>query len=202
MIRMRPVYNRMINLRIQSLPNILCYTRLALVPVVLALALLGLPFWTGVVLLAGALTDVLDGAVARRWKIVTPYGSRLDSIADTLLEVSAGAAFIILRPDIFTAHQLILGAWIAIEVSWMILGYIKFKRVANLHLYLTKAGGVLAYSFIVYTFIFGYSEPFFYAAAAVLIAASFECLLMVMLAGSVDEHMKSIYHAYRAGRLF
>lgn len=192
----------MINLRIQSLPNFLCYARLALVPAVLALALLGLPFWTGLALLAGGLTDVLDGIVARRWKIVTSYGSRLDSIADTLMEISAGAAFIILRPDIFTEHQLILGSWIAIEVAWMVLGYIKFRRIANLHLYMTKAGGVLAYSFIVYTFIFGYSEPFFYAAVAVLIAASSECLLMVMFAGSVDEHMKSIYHAYRAGRLF
>ncbi len=192
----------MMNLRIQSLPNILCYSRLALVPSVLALALLGLPFWTGLTLLAGGLTDVLDGAVARRWKIVTSYGSRLDSIADTLMEVSAGAAFIILRPDIFTEHQLVLGSWIAIEVAWMVLGYIKFRRIANLHLYMTKAGGVLAYSFIVYTFIFGYSEPFFYTAAAVLIVASFECLLMVMFAGSVDEHMKSLYHAYRAGRLF
>lgn len=202
MIRMRPVFNPMTNLRIQSLPNLLCYARLALVPAVLALALLGLTFWTGIALLAGGLTDVLDGAIARRWKAVTPYGSRLDSIADTLMEISAGAAFIILRPDIFTAHQLILGAWIAIEVAWTVLGWIKFRRIANLHLYLTKGGGVFAYSFIVYTFVFGYSEAFFYAAAGVLIAASLECLLMVMFAGSVDEHMKSIYHAYREGRLF
>lgn len=190
------------NLRTQSLPDLLCYTRLLLVPVVLALALSGLPFWTGIALLAGGLTDAFDGAIARRRHIVTAYGSRLDSIADTLMEISAGAAFILLRPDVFAAHQLILGAWIALEVAWMVLGWMKFRRVANLHLYLTKAGGVLAYAFIVYTFIFGYIEAFFYVTAAVLIASSLECLLMVMFAGSVDENMKSIYHAYREGRLF
>ena len=186
----------------RSLPDILCYTRLVLVPFVLALALLGHPFWTGMALLTGGLTDALDGAIARKWKAVTAYGSRLDSIADTLMEVSAAAALIILRPDIVTANQFILGAWIAIEVAWTVLGYLKFRRIANLHLYLTKAGGVIAYAFIVYTFVIGYSEAFFYVTAAVLILSSLECLLMVMFAQSVDEHMKSIYHAYREGRLF
>jgi phosphatidylglycerophosphate synthase len=189
-------------IRIESLPDLLCYARLLLVPVVLALALLGLPFWTGMALLAGGLTDVLDGAIARRRNIVTAYGSRLDSIADTLMEISAAAALLLLRPDIFTTHPFILGAWIAIEASWIILGWIKFRRIADLHLYLTKAGGVLAYAFIVYTFVFGYSEAFFRATAAVLIVSSLECLLLVLFARDVDENMKSLYHAYRAGRLF
>jgi len=189
-------------LRIESLPDMLCYARLLLVPVVLALALLGLPFWTGIALLAGGLTDVLDGAIARRRKVVTEYGSRLDSVADTLMEISAAAALLLLRPDIFTRHPVILGAWVALEASWIILGWIRFRRIANLHLYLTKAGGVLAYSFIVYTFVFGYSEAFFRAAAALLIVSSIECLMIVTFARSVDENMKSIYHARRAGRIF
>jgi phosphatidylglycerophosphate synthase len=189
-------------IRIESLPDLLCYARLLLVPVVLALALLALPFWTGIALLAGGLTDVLDGAIARRRNIVTAYGSRLDSIADTLMEISAAAALLLLRPDVFTGHPFILGAWIAVEASWIILGWIRFRRIADLHLYLTKAGGVLAYAFIVYTFVVGYSEAFFHATATVLIVSSLECLLLVIFARSVDENMKSIYHAYRAGRLF
>jgi phosphatidylglycerophosphate synthase len=180
----------------------LCYARLLLVPVVLALAQLGLPFWTGMALLAGGLTDVLDGAIARRRNVVTEYGSRLDSIADTLMEISAAVALLLLRPDIFTEHPVILGAWIALEASWIILGWIKFRRIANLHLYLTKAGGVAAYAFIVYTFVIGYSEAFFLATAALLIVSCLECLLLMMFARSVDENMKSIYHAYRAGRIF
>ena len=188
--------------RIESLPDLLCYARLLLVPVVLALALLGMPFWTGIALLAGGLTDVLDGAIARRRNIVTAYGSRLDSIADTLMEISAAAALLLLRPDIFMRHPVILGIWVALEASWIVIGWIRFRRIANLHLYLTKAGGVAAYAFIVYTFTVGYSEAFFFTTAALLIVSSIECLLLVASARSVDENMKSIYHAYRAGRLF
>lgn len=187
---------------IKSIPDLLCYARLLLVPAVLALALSNLPFYAGVALLAAGLTDMLDGIIARGWNIATAYGSRLDSIADTLMEVSAAAAVLILKPGIFTGHTLILGAWIAIEASSILLGWIKFRRIANLHLYLTKTAGVIAYAFVIYTLVIGYNEAFFYAAAALLLVSSLECLILQLFAPRVDEHMKSVYHAYRGGRLF
>ncbi len=187
---------------IKSIPDLLCYARLLLVPIVLALALSNLPFYAGVALLAAGLTDMLDGIIARGWNIATAYGSRLDSIADTLMEVSAAAAVLILKPGIFTGHTLILGAWIAIEASSILLGWIKFRRIANLHLYLTKTAGVIAYAFVIYTLVIGYNEAFFYAAAALLLVSSLECLILQLFAPRVDEHMKSMYHAYRGGRLF
>lgn len=183
---------------IKSVPDLLCFARLLLVPAVLALALLNLPFYAGTALLAAGLTDVLDGIIARGWNIATAYGSRLDSIADTLMEISAAAAVLISKPEIFTGHALILGVWIVIEASSIILGWIKFSRIANLHLYLTKAAGVIAYAFVIYTLVIGYNEGFFYAAAALLIVSSLECLILQLFAPRVDEHMKSIYHAYRA----
>jgi phosphatidylglycerophosphate synthase len=187
---------------IKSVPDLLCYARLLLVPAVLALALSNLPFYAGVALLAAGLTDMLDGIIARGWNIATAYGSRLDSIADTLMEVSAATAVLILKPGIFTDHTLILGAWIAIEASSILLGWIKFRRIANLHLYLTKTAGIIAYAFVIYTLVIGYNEAFFYAAAALLLVSSLECLILQLVAPSVDEHMKSVYHAYRGGRLF
>ena len=183
---------------IKSVPDLLCFARLLLVPVVWALALSNLPFYTGIALLAAGLTDVFDGIIARRWNIVTAYGSRLDSIADTLMEISAAAAVLILKPEIFTGHALILGVWIAVEASSILLGWIKFRRIANLHLYLTKAAGVVAYAFVIYTFVAGYNETFFYVTVTLLSVSSLECLLLQLIAPRVDEHMKSIYHAYRA----
>ena len=183
---------------IKSVPDLLCFARLLLVPVVWALALSNLPFYTGIALLAAGLTDVFDGIIARRWNIVTAYGSRLDSIADTLMEISAAAAVLILKPGIFTGHALILGVWIAVEASSILLGWIKFRRIANLHLYLTKVAGVVAYAFVIYTFVAGYNETFFYVTVTLLIVSSLECLLIQLIAPRVDEHMKSIYHAYRA----
>jgi hypothetical protein len=186
----------------KSIPDLLSYARLLLVPVIWALAMLGLPVWTGIALLAAGLTDVLDGIIARRLNVATPGGSRLDSIADIFMEVSAAGALLLLRPDIITSHWLVLSLWIAVEVSSILLGWIKFRRITNLHLYLSKAAGVVAYGFVICALVIGYNELFFYAAVVILILASLECLILQLFAPSVDEHMKSAYHAYRAGRFF
>jgi len=69
------------------LPTALTMLRLALVPVLMALFLVpGFPsgprLWaTGVVLIA-SVTDLLDGALARRWRVTSRLGEVLDPIAD------------------------------------------------------------------------------------------------------------------------
>ena len=66
------------------------YLRIALLPVVMALVLWGdrvrFAFAAGAVLFAvAALTDFLDGYLARRWGMTTTLGSFLDTTADKLL---------------------------------------------------------------------------------------------------------------------
>jgi CDP-diacylglycerol--glycerol-3-phosphate 3-phosphatidyltransferase len=59
------------------------------------------------VFLAAALTDLLDGYLARRWKQITTVGTLLDPIADKLLVSSALIALVQVR---------IIPAWMAILV--------------------------------------------------------------------------------------
>ena len=65
--------------------NLLTTLRLVLLPFVI-LAILNGRDTLALALFAGAaLTDVLDGAVARRFRLVTPVGTLLDPIADKCL---------------------------------------------------------------------------------------------------------------------
>ena len=72
-----------------ALPNLLTYGRCLAVPVVAALLLSSNETWTrwaalGVYTLA-AVTDFLDGYLARVWQQQSPIGRMLDPIADKLL---------------------------------------------------------------------------------------------------------------------
>jgi CDP-diacylglycerol--glycerol-3-phosphate 3-phosphatidyltransferase len=84
-----------------NLPNTLTLARIFLVPLVVAVLLTveirTWAFWGASLFLAAALTDLLDGYLARRRKQVTTLGRLLDPIADKLLISSALISLVQLR---------------------------------------------------------------------------------------------------------
>lgn len=71
-----------------NLPNILTMGRVVVIPVVLLLMASKGYFeaWiAGWLFVAAGVTDFFDGYLARRWKVVSPFGRFLDPIADKVL---------------------------------------------------------------------------------------------------------------------
>lgn len=71
-----------------NIPNVLSGIRIALVPVFVYLYTSGRVAGAMAVLLAAGLTDVLDGAIARRFHMVTELGKALDPVADKLIQAA------------------------------------------------------------------------------------------------------------------
>jgi len=93
-----------------KLPNLLTLVRIFLVPLLVAAlvqqdfrvfwgdrVLVANDFFALIVFLAAALTDLLDGYLARRWKQVTTVGTLLDPIADKLLISAALISLVQIR---------------------------------------------------------------------------------------------------------
>lgn len=75
-----------------SLPNLLTLSRIALIPVLLALFFVNAPWapWAAcVVFSAAAVTDYLDGWVARQRAETSAFGRLMDPIADKMLVAAA-----------------------------------------------------------------------------------------------------------------
>jgi CDP-diacylglycerol--glycerol-3-phosphate 3-phosphatidyltransferase len=75
-----------------NLPNILTMARVAMIPVVLWLIERGTPkdcFIAACVYSAAAITDLLDGYLARRMRVVSVLGKFLDPLADKLLVMAS-----------------------------------------------------------------------------------------------------------------
>jgi cardiolipin synthase len=70
--------------RVLTIPNVLSFLRLLLVPVFAVLILLGYDWAAIAVLMISGFTDYLDGSLARRWGQVTRIGQLLDPLADRL----------------------------------------------------------------------------------------------------------------------
>lgn len=72
-----------------NVPNILTALRFVLIPV-FAYFLYTEHYVTAVILfLAGGLTDVLDGYIARKYNLVTSWGKIADPMADKLMQMTA-----------------------------------------------------------------------------------------------------------------
>ena len=77
-----------------NLPNKISLFRLALVPIFIVCYLSGYPegyyhILGGTIFGIAAISDAIDGWIARRYHMITPLGRLLDPMADKLLALSA-----------------------------------------------------------------------------------------------------------------
>ncbi|MGN1306639.1 MAG: CDP-alcohol phosphatidyltransferase family protein [Faecousia sp.] len=96
--------------RIFTLPNMLSFLRLLLIPVIVFLYDRG-QYWGafGVLVLSGA-TDVIDGWIARTFHLVSDFGKAIDPVADKLTQI---AVLLCLMPMKY----------------WWVVGILVFKEV-------------------------------------------------------------------------
>lgn len=179
---------------IWNIPNSLSLARLFLfLPVLWVLAVSGKPVWLGAVLLVALLTDVADGCLARALNQVTALGAKLDSIADAGLLVSSISWLVILRPEVLLGRTgFVLAVSVAAWTAAIAIGWVRFRRFANLHLYSHKAAAVIGGAFLVVSFMSGFQPWIFHVAAGASIIASVESIILLLTRDHVDEHMGSL----------
>jgi CDP-diacylglycerol--glycerol-3-phosphate 3-phosphatidyltransferase len=129
---------------LNNLPNLLTLFRIFLVPLLVA-ALVQQNFsvrWNGTLLvannffallvfLAAAVTDLLDGYLARRWKQVTTVGTLLDPVADKLLISAALISLVQIR---------LLPGWMVILIISREFAVSGLRSIAAAEGYTIKAG--------------------------------------------------------------
>ena len=81
---MSPDDTQPVSSRVLTVPNVLSFIRLGMVPVFLVLILRGEDALALLVLVVSSITDYLDGVIARRFHQITRLGQLLDPLADRL----------------------------------------------------------------------------------------------------------------------
>jgi phosphatidylglycerophosphate synthase len=180
--------------RFGTLPDFITVSRLVLTPVLWALALLGERAALGVLVALAGFTDILDGFLARRLGLTSRWGSQLDSVADMVLVISITIWLVMLRPDFFRDHGMLLLVWAVTGLLTLLVGWLRFRRVADLHLYSAKAAGFVGYLFVIYLLLFnGPAAPFFWLAIGLAFAGTLETLAVMLTRSVVDERVGSIF---------
>jgi phosphatidylglycerophosphate synthase len=152
-------------------------------------ALLQLPAALAVGTAAAALTDVLDGILARRLGVTSERGGALDSLADHLLSISLFAWLLMLRPEFFREQLVPLALWISFALFVLAVGWFRRGQMVNLHLFSTKVAGTVGYVFgILLLFTGSYSVAVFAVAMALVWVAAGEALLVILTGRDLRAH--------------
>lgn len=131
-----------------TIPNIISLLRICIIPVFISLYFSDKPqhyFYALLVIVLSAVTDVVDGFIARRFNMVSDVGKVLDPIADKLTQVSVVFCLMFTHPNLivmvvvlFTKELLTLFAAVYIlRTGFKPISAKWFGKLATVVVYLT-----------------------------------------------------------------
>lgn len=113
-----------------TIPNLLSVIRLIIIAPLVVSFLNQRYIETGIYLLISGLSDMFDGAIARKFNQVTQLGKILDPIADKLTLIAVVICFAITVPDIWPVVVILMSKDVLMLIGGAILLCMKIKPPA------------------------------------------------------------------------
>lgn len=176
-----------------NIPNYLCSYRIIMFPVIMYFAFTGKQTLFVIFFIINLLTDIADGIIARKLKIESDFGARLDSMADNLTYILAFTGIYIFKWEDFEPHKISFLIFIGFLVSTVVLSLIKFGKFPGFHLYSTKIAGYIEGIFFICLFTVGFITPFYYFMIAWGIMGAIEHIAIQMTIPAMKSDVKGLY---------
>ena len=186
--------------RIVTVPNALSAYRLAVAPVILCTILGGHRTAFVALVIVSLVTDIFDGLIARRWHQETDLGTKLDSWADLVTYVLAMCGMAMFEWRFIVAHRVAFGLMMSCYLVAQALSLARFHRLINLHLYTSKAMGVVIGVFFTLYFLVAYIPLIFYGMLALSILNNIEEILVLSLLPEYRSNVPGLYWILRERR--
>lgn len=177
---------------LRKVPNILTLSRLLSVPFLWVLALLGLRTPFAVLFTIAGLTDALDGFTARRLRQTSEFGKWFDSFADNVMSASLIFWLWLLLPDFFSEQLSVILIMSVLFLGSLVMGFIKYRKMVDYHLYSGKAAAIALYFFTVYALFLEPNKILFYASVVIIAVALSEETLLTLLNKEMQTKRTSI----------
>jgi CDP-diacylglycerol--glycerol-3-phosphate 3-phosphatidyltransferase len=139
-------------------------------------------------------TDLIDGYLARKFKVNSILGTRLDSIGDDLTVLVGLIALFVLKLEFIKQHIIILIILLALFLVQTTYAFIRYRKMTNFHTYLAKTAALLQGVFLI--LVFFTEEPsliLFYAATIVTMLELTEEIILVNSLPQWKANVKGIY---------
>lgn len=174
--------------------NSLTIYRLVAAPVLVLLVFMHQSDLFKWMLAASFFTDLIDGWLARKFKVESALGSKLDSVADDLNIVAALIGLFVFKTEFVFEVRYTFYILLLLFIIQTALALFRYHKISSFHTYCAKTAAILQGLFFVSIFFF--TSPvywLFYAAAIATAIDLVEEIILVCLIPKWVTNVKGLY---------
>ncbi|WP_319226650.1 CDP-alcohol phosphatidyltransferase family protein [Draconibacterium orientale] len=176
-----------------NVPNFISLYRFLVFPVILFMALTGRESGFVILLCISLVSDVLDGNIARLFKLQTNFGAALDNLADICTYAMAILGLFVFKWTEIEPHSWILFLFLGIFILSYIVSFARFGKIPGLHLYSAVSAGYAQSIFFFVLFVFGFYPWMLYVVATWGIIAYIEKIIILFKLDDIRIGVKGLY---------
>lgn len=180
-----------------NFPNILSFYRLVISPVILFFVLSGQENIYAIFICISLISDILDGNIARLFKLQTRFGAALDNLADMCTYVLAFIGIYIFKWGEIEPYAWAFYMFIGTLLASYVVAFIRFRKIPGLHLYSAVSSGYAQGIFIFVLFAFGFYPWLFYTVTFWGTLAYIEKIFVLLRLDDIRSGVKGIYWLIR-----
>ena len=145
-------------------------------------------------LLLSFFTDFIDGYLARKFKVTSVLGTRLDSIGDDLTVLVAMIGLFKTNASFVKEYQLFFIVLFILFIVQVISALVRYRKMTSFHTYLAKLAAFTQGVFLLLVFFLDKPVlPLFYAAFLITLFDLLEEIIIVSLLTVWQTNVKGLY---------
>lgn len=183
-----------------NVPNLISLYRLLIFPVILYFALTGREQWYVILLCISLISDVMDGNIARIFKLQTNFGAALDNLADIFTYAMALLGLFLFKWSEIEPHAWILYLFLSVFLLSYLVSFYRFGKIPGLHLYSAVSAGYVQSVFFFVLFVFGFYPWMYYLAVGWGAIAYVEKIFILFKLDDIKIGVKGLYWLMKKDR--
>jgi CDP-diacylglycerol--glycerol-3-phosphate 3-phosphatidyltransferase len=172
--------------------------RVVAAPFLLGLLLSGPPVWFKWMVALSFFTDMIDGVLARLFRVNSALGARLDSIGDDLTVLITTAGLLMIKPELLTEQWMWLLPLVILFLIQTAYALYRYKRISSFHTRLAKLAAFAQGLFLLTFWFFDTIHyPLFYTAVIITMLELAEEIVLVAWFKEWTTDVKGLYWAWK-----
>ena len=189
--------------RNKKIVNGITIYRIIAAPLLILLVIYNQIDWFKWLLAVSFFTDAIDGYLARRFKVTSIAGARLDSMGDDLTVLAGTIGLIFFKFSFLKQEMFLLILLLALFAVQTVFALIRYGKMTGFHTYAAKTAAVLQALFLILLFFL--SEPLyglFYAAVMITAIQLMEEIIMIFWLPEWEANVKGLYWINKRSKRF